>query len=1110
MKKFLSLLLLIIAIPFFSTGQEWVEKMQDPNINFYEVQESFNKYWEGKKYEKGQGWKQFKRWEYFMEPRVYPTGKRPNPAQTWKEYEKFKDLYSAQKTKGKQNKAANWTSLGPSSWNTVSYNPGIGRINCVAVHPGNSNIIYVGAPSGGCWRSNDGGSSWAPLFDDQAVLGVSGIAIHPQNPDTIFVATGDGDGADTYSIGVLRSNDGGQTWITTGLNWTTSLYKKTSKIIIHPTQPDTMWVASSDGVYRTTDGGITWSQTLMATIKDIELKPNAPNTVYASGDAFYKSTNSGASFSQITTGVPSSSSVNRLAIAVTPANSNYIYMLAGDASDGGFYGLYRSTNSGSSFSLRANTPNILTYDKTGSGSGGQSWYDLALEASTTNANVIYTGGINVWKSTDGGQNFNLKTHWYYPSSPYGYVHADIHNLQSIGNKLFCSSDGGVFTSTDGGNSWNDITTGIEITQFYRLGGSATNSGYILAGAQDNGCNLKNGTQWTHVRGADGMECAIDYSNINNMYCSSQFGTIYKSTNGGGSFSSISGSITESGGWVTPYLIDPNNPNTLFAGYENVWKSTNGGGTWFPISNFSGSSKIRALAVAPSNSNYIYAGFQGNLYKTTNGGSNWTYVSSGLPNSSITYITIHDNNPDVLWVSLSGFSAGQKVYLTTNGGSSWTNISGNLPNLPVNCITYEYGTQGGLYVGTDLGVYYTDSTLSNWQAYNTNLPNVIVEELEIHYNSGKIRAATHGRGIWESDIYQPTNSPPVAQFSASDTVICPSDSIQFFDQSLYANPQWKWYFQGGTPSTSNQQNPIVKYNSQGTFDVSLVVSNSNGNDSLMKLGHISVTYPPGSNLPLSEGFESGLPAPGQWSILNPDNDNSWEHSSTTGGFGTSSSSDYMDNFSNNTVGNKDYIISPVLDFSSVLKAGFIFDLAYARYSSTYSDTLAIYYTTDCGITKMKLWEKGGTNLSTRADYTSYFTPTSTEWRRDSVDISPVLGKTGVQFLFENRNGWGNTLYLDNINIISYSSVGKETLSSPFVFKAYPNPFESGVNIEFGRSFKEGVQIKLYNNLGQIVFEEVSGFKGNGVYYFEWGKLENGIYHLEIETPGKTFRKKLVKM
>lgn len=1101
MKKILAFSLICFFSLQLLNAQEYVRLMENQNANFYDIQKAFNKHWKNKSYEKGKGWKQFKRWEWFMEPRVYPTGKLPNPSLVYNEFTKFKNTYSAKKKTN--NKAANWTPLGPTNWNSIGWNPGIGRINAITVDPNNSNIIYVGTPAGGCWKSTNGGNSWTPLTDDMATLGVSGIAIDPNNSNVVYIATGDGDGNDTYSIGVMKSTDGGSTWNSTGLNWSTSQTRVMRKIIIDPNNSNILFVATSNGLYKTVDAGITFTNVLGGSIRDVEFNPSNSSTIFAcTNTSYHKSTNGGNSFSNITNGVPQSG-IGRMAIAVTPDDTNYVYLLASDATTSGFYGLYRSTDGGNNFSLRTNTPNVFGYNTSGNDSGGQSWYDMALAVSPTNKFEVYTGGINVWKSTNGGATLFALSRWNWPTGSYEYVHADIHTLDFYGNDLFCGSDGGIFKSSNSGNNFIDLTAGIQNSQFYRLSNSTTNSGTIMGGTQDNGSfMLKNGT-WTHVTGGDGMECIVDYSNANIMYSSSQYGNLYKSTNGGASFNGITGSIGDQGAWVSPYTLDPVNSNTIYLGYDQIWKSTNGGNTWNSIPGFNAGTNLKSLVVAPSNNSYIYAATDNTIYKTTNTGSSWTNITNGLPGNAITYISVHNTNPNILWVSLSGYTNGQKVYKSTNGGSSWTNVSGNLPNIPVNCVVYENGTNNGIYVGTDMGVYYKNDDLFQWQMYMDGLPRVIVNELEIQYNSGKIRAATYGRGIWESDLFVTT--PPTAQFYSPDTVICPNNCATFYNTTPNLGLNWQWHFPGGTPSTSTDLNPTVCYTNLGNYNVSLSVTNPSGSDSTYASSYVKVQQAAGgSPAPLTENFESSSTIPVGWNVYNPDNAATWDHSQGIGGFGMSQASFHVDNFSTNFKGEADHFVSPLMDFTSASNVKLTFDVAYAQWSSARADTLSIYYSTDCGLTKNLLYQKSGSILATRGNYPLYFTPSANEWRNDTVDLSAVTGLSAVEIWFENRSGNGNVLYIDNINIYEDNGVGISELSEGD-FKIYPNPFNDLLTIN--SSTNEAInKITIFNSLGQQVFIQKINSPNAQLNLFE---LSEGIYILLIETENEIISKKIIK-
>lgn len=788
------IILLIITITPCLIAQSWVEMMNDRSVNFYDVQQEFNNEWDGKEYEKGKGYKQYKRWEYFMEQRVSQDGTRPSAGVLWSEMEKYKMQHPSDL---RAEPISHWVPLGPSAWTSTGWNPGIGRVNCIEVDPTDENIVYIGTPAGGCWKSIDGGNNWVPLTDNQPVLGVSAIAISYVDPNIIYIGTGDDDGGDTYSIGVLKSTDGGQTWDTTGLNFSNMSYI-IYDLEMDPGNANHILAGTNGGVYYTLDGGDNWTLSLPGTVYDIEFKADEPATIYICNGSVWKSTNGGISFNPSGTGLPSSSLTNTSLIAVTADNPDYIYFLCGDQSDNSFYGLYRSTDEGATWDLQADSPNIFSYAEDGSGDGGQSWYDMALAASPVNAEEIYIGGINVWKSNDGGETFDITSHWVHPSG-IGYTHADIHVLETFGDKIYCGSDGGVFKSNNGASNWVDITFGLQITQFYGMGSSEAHPDLIIAGAQDNGTNLWENDSWTHVIGADGMEALIDWYDPQIMYGSIQNGSLQKSDNGGASFSGISNTMTdaENANWVTPYDIDPADHNTLYAGYENLWKSTDGGDNWFTISNFT-TNAIDEIAIAPSDPNFIYVSVNSILRRTHDGGNTWTTISNSLPGYNITDIAVDPESQLRIWVTFANYADSNKVSRSDDGGITWTNISGSLPNIPANCIAAENGNYNGVYIGMDVGIFYTNDTIADWLPYFESLPNVIVNEIEVNNTSGKVRAATYGRGIWESNMY---TEPLLIENNEPSGIT--QDDLKKMNFIVYPNPSNGEFAVHGTRNLLNE-------------------------------------------------------------------------------------------------------------------------------------------------------------------------------------------------------------------------------------------------------------------------------------------------------------------
>jgi PKD repeat protein len=1024
MKLFLfrlsAILFFFLSSPSFA--QDWVKMMQDPNVNFYQLQEEFNKYWDGREIERGKGWKQFRRYEEFAEPRVFPSGDR-SLASRAKAYEEFQK-YVKDNPISYSRSTAQWQPLGPTG---APSGGGAGRVNCVRFHPNNSNIMYAGTPAGGLWKTTNGGTDWECLTDYLPVIGTTDVAIDHVNPDVIYIATGDGDAGDTHSIGVLKSTDGGKTWNTTGLTWLVNQQRRINRLLIHPTNNQILLAGTSSGIFRTTDAGITWTSVSSSSgIKDMEFNPGNPNIVYAGSTRFLRSTDNGVTWTAVTSGLPSTSFLSRIAIAVTENDDSYVYIVAG-GSDNGFYGLYRSTDNGLTFTERSTSPNILGWNANGGDSGGQAWYDLAIAASPLNKNEIYVGGVNIWRSSNGGSSWNIVAHWTGWGAP--YVHADHHDLVFIPgtNTLLNGNDGGVNRTTSGGSSWTDLSANMAIAQIYRLGLSASNESLLLTGHQDNGSNRMNGTSWVEVNGGDGMECFVDRTNNNIMFTSIYYGSFYRSTNGGNSFSGITSGLPGNGAWVTPWLQDPVNANTLYAGFNQIFKTTNQGTSWSQIGTISGSGTFRSLAVAPSNNQVIYAARTNTIFKTIDGGSTWTNITQGLPASSnmITYIAIDPDDENNIWVTFSGYSANNKVFNSSNGGANWTNISAGLPNLPVNCVVSQKGTNNAIYIGTDVGVYYKEGS-EEWVPYFAGMPNVIVRELEIFYPSSKIRAATYGRGVWECDLFD--SQTPAANFTVDRKEVCLGTSVQFTDLSVGTPSGWSWSFPGGTPSSSTEQNPVVTYDLAGKYDVTLIITNNVGDQTVEKKNYITVL--PGKNLPITEDFEAVNFPPSEWTILEDgDDDITWQKSDV-GGFGNSSSSMMFENYEEDLSGTADEFVSPLFDILDFSAAELNFDVAYARYNGANYDGLAVYISTDCGDTWVSIYEKTGSTLATAPDNASPFVPSASQWRKETIDLTSYIGNT-AKIKFQNIAGWGNNLFIDNINITGTGGSGliAKILSTP---------------------------------------------------------------------------------
>lgn len=1036
MKK-LAITLAIYLTALSLVSQTVYDRLEDPSKNYFEKVKELNEYFKTHDKGKGSGYKMFKRWEADMKYWIDENGNYLNPADVAKASWDFRNSYT-NRTSGANKAMATWTELGPWSWTqTSSWSPGLGRIDAIAVHPLNNQLIYAGSPYGGCWKTTNGGTTWASLTDGQTYMRIGDVEVDPTNQNIVYIGT--------MGSGFLKSTNGGTTLATTGTGLPGGINIR--KIIVDPTNTQNVLVATSSGVYRSTNGGANFTLSSSGSFYDMDFKPGDPTTVYACGQNFYKSTNSGTSFTQITNGI-TVTDVMRLAVSAADPNLVCVVQCAGSV----FGKFYKSTNSGTSFVTTitgnsGNGTNFFGYSPAGTDNSGQGGYNIDITISPTNANEIHIAGIITWKSTDGGNTFVSTTEWDYPNTT-GYTHCDVHALEYVGNNFYVGSDGGVSVSTDQGNNFTPIGFGMGIRMFYRLGCAATNSVTIATGAQDNGGSVRKSTGWVDWIGADGMESAVDPTNAQIIYGSSQNGSFYRSSNGGNSFSNLN-TPSSNGVWTTPFIIDPNVNTTLYVGYDELYKSTNSGGTWSAISSIA-IGDLEHIEVAPSNSNYIYVSSGTTLYRTTNGGTSWTNISAGLGGATINRIAVHSSSPNKIAVAVSG----SRIYTSTNGGTNWTNSTGNFPAVTARCLVYQNDASEGIYVGTNYGVYYKDITMSNWIPYDTGLPLVSVNELEIYYAGSKLRAATYGRGIWECDLYSAAASPPIALFGSDKTVVCPGQTVNYVDQSGGTPNAWSWTFQGGSPPNSTAQNPSVTYSTPGTYSTTLIAYNSNGSDTISQTTYITVTGL--TALPLAEGFTTTTFPPTNWTTVNANNDNVFWVYTNTAGSQSSTSCMMFDNYTLDAGGIFEDIQTPKYSFAGLASAALTFDVAYRVYDTQYSDTLQVLISTDCGVTFTSLYSKGGSTLASvvGTQTATIFDPSGpTQWRAENINLNSYVGQGNVMIVFRNRGHWGQALYVDNINITSTTGISVNNPAEKDIV-VFPNPAHNQVTIQFNEKWFEG--------------------------------------------------------
>lgn len=683
-----------------------------------------------------------------------------------------------------------WTNQGP-----YNSDKGIGRFDKIAFHPTDPNIVFAGSPHGGLFKTINGGDSWEPISAFIPSLGISGIVVHPTNPQIIYVLTGDGNSSDggfvnsylyrSSSQGVLKSIDGGNSWIKTGVfPGSENLLYRGTDLIINPDDPEILIASTTIGIFRTTTGGQSWVNSFAQSTFDIAFKPGDPNIVYATvGNDFLRSIDGGINF-QFTTG-NLFAGANRISIGTTQANSNKVLLFCGPGYAGmgtaSFKGLYVSTTSGSdnSFSLITNTPNLF-YNFIGlleSNSGtGQAAYNNCIAISPTNENEIYVGGLCVWKSTDGGANWTQVSAYWPWTSP--YMHPDIHDLayNPINNNLFCANDGGVYKYNNG--VWDAKFNGLTSSQFYHFERENGNH-KIWGGLQDNGhLEQASGGNYIEVSGGDGYDQMTDHNYlVSNGTGNTKYFTVNKSIyKNCYTTTSCVISVPNNDSFFGNLGMSPVEKDRIYVGYQQaVYRSEDAGSNWSAIGTASGN---WCLAVG-RNVGTVYAAGDGitgqRLFRLYYPSSTWSNITPPAPYDNqlkITDIEIDPLDINHVYISVGGTNANAKVFMTSNAGNTWTNLSFNLPNVPIFCIKKDINH--GLYVGTSIGVFYKPPGYLHWQHFSNNLPPVPVTEIELWPEpypvngnppsnpppTPEIWISTFGRGIWFTQQYSPACLPVV--------------------------------------------------------------------------------------------------------------------------------------------------------------------------------------------------------------------------------------------------------------------------------------------------------------------------------------------------------------
>ena len=699
-----------------------------------------------------------------------------------------------------------WTPIGPAPLvnGTTGYREDTsGRIAGLAAHPADPNIIYIAAAGGGVWKTVDAGITWTPLTDFEATLSMGAIALAASNPEVIYVGTGEATSGPSKirlhrdniytGHGILKSTDGGQSWNLLGHDEFDR--HSIARIVVDPNDENTVYVAvgatatnglpRSPGVWKSTDGGASWSQRLVDfvalarddAVSDLTIDPSAPQTLYAAvgnpagstANGIYKSVDGGDSWFQagdFPTGMDDAR-LGRIRLAIAPSNPAILFASvaasglantrAGElvdiwkTEDGGQS--WRPLNMGS-LAICTSGGNMVTY----MADAGDYHSTLAVEP--TNADHVYAGGLCLIRSSNGGATwFNIAN---------GQTTGPHHDHQAAGfdagNHFLDANDGGIWRLDNYSPSqWANLNTNLQITQFNGFDLHPSDPNLAYGGAQDNGFAIFQGDfAWPRLERGDGGAVAASSPQPGtlNLYqivrgtntLNANF--LRRSDDGGTTWTTILNGINvnDSKLYYPPLVIRAANSLRLLLGTNRVYETTNRGNLWTALSTpgqngWTVSTRIDSVALAPSLASRLYAATDGYIFTTADRGASWTEISLPLQDH-VAMVFVRPTVSMTAYAVRDRFGGGH-VWRTTDAGAHWTDISGDLPDIPVFAITVDNRVSTPrLFIGTENGVFVSDNTGVNWTPFQTGLPNVLVNTLQLNTTLNILAAGTHGRGVWE--------------------------------------------------------------------------------------------------------------------------------------------------------------------------------------------------------------------------------------------------------------------------------------------------------------------------------------------------------------------------
>lgn len=1044
-----------------------------------------------------------------------------------REYEQFiRDANAAGKFSALP--GMNWYERGPA-------NVG-GRTRALMFDPADptGETVFAGSVGGGIWKTtniSNASPNWAPLDDLYANLAVTTIAYDRTNPNIMYFGTGEGwFNADAIrGDGIWKSINGGTTFSQLASTASNANFRWVSKIVVHPLTGD-VFAATTAGVFRSQNGGTAWTKVLgigtgssIDEMADLEIAADnsliaSTGRIFSGADGIYRSVNGNpgtwVKLNPGGNGFPTSG-YDRLEIACAPSNANVIYVLAQSTSQG-ILNIYKTTNQGTTWTTTA----LPADADPGVGSDftrGQAWYDMSVGVAPNDANTLIVGGIDLFRSTNGGSSWTQISHWY---GGFGFqnVHADQHAVvyhPSNANVVLFGNDGGVQYSPDGGINIIQKSYNYNVTQYYACAINPTAaSNQFMAGAQDNGTQQYNGpgiNNTIEVTGGDGAYCHIDQNQPQYQFSSYVYNNIYRSTDGGNSFNSIRSN--NNGSFINPSDFD-DAANVFYGAYTNgnytrlLNAHTNTSWNNISIAEFNGA-KVTAVKVSPVTPNRVFFGLNnGRVVRVDNAhaatpNATWINNGAGMTGSvSVSSIDVERDDDSHLLVTYSNYGW-PSVWETKNGGTAWINVEGNLPDMPVRSVLFSPIDSSDAIIATELGVWSTtnlNGASTVWGPANNGLANVRTDMLDIRSSDNMIIAATHGRGLYSSDLFAPEN----ADFAANKKVVYINKPVVFTDGSTKAN-SWLWNF--GDGFTSTLQNPVHGYNSAGNYTVTLTI---NGNaDTETKVSYITVLPDRGTPYtPLAGGNFDVNPNDFAGDAIGGTN---WQRGSSVvaGKDGVRSGANaWVTNLAGNYSDNATaYLYTPNYNFTAAgtytlrfyrkNKVELGWDGYRVEYSINKGDTWFVLGTTGAQ------WYDfanagGGTAFATGP----FFNSTQNSYSLASRDVSFLAGNANIAFRFVFQS---DVSFTDaGVAIDDFEIIGPTNVSLPVSLAAFDGKNKKSFNLltwtTLNESNNDGFFVQRSSD--GFVFDDIGFVDGNGTttsthkYIFKDENLDQPLYYYKL--------------